>query len=185
MFAPEIGFKNLIYFYLFIFKNKIRKCFVKKKNLYFQFNVSNEKNYQWYNIRPSFMASKKRDVCRPTLPPRVSLSPDQLLLWWDTPAIQWSIEWLVFFLYLFVFCPCLFSFGIWGRKKKWQSVKSSGCSLSLSRVVGTGSYSISMLKPFAAFCWNICCECGSVVIPKKEIEKTKKTKRKKKKSKNR
>lgn len=36
-----------------------------------------------------------------------------------------------------------------GTEKKWQSVKSSGCSLSLSRVVGTGSYSISML--------TVCC----------------------------
>lgn len=38
MFAPEIGFKNRIYFCLFIFKNKIRKCFVKKKKI-FIFNL--------------------------------------------------------------------------------------------------------------------------------------------------
>lgn len=141
--------KSNLFFILFFSKIKLENGLLKKKIFIFSFVVSNEKNYQWCNIRLSWR-QKKRDVCRPTLPPRVSLSPDQLLLWWDTPAIQWSIEWLVFFLCLFV---CLFVLVYFlsasGGEKKWQSVKSSGCSLSVSRVVGTGSYSISML--------TVCC----------------------------
>lgn len=56
-------------------------------------------------------------------------------------------DWSSFFVCLFFVLVYFLSAS--GGEKKWQSVKSSGCSLSLSRVVGTGSYSISML--------TVCC----------------------------